>query len=302
MKMISGTTQTFEIKLTAAIISAQLPFTVVSQDWDTTGASYPLATNGQTNSGTAVTVLAAVGASKTRELKAFSLFNADTSPAEVTFQVNDNSTLRPIGKWTLQVGDTLVYDANGWYVIDKNGIVKTMPTPIYNAANGLFLPYICDLANITTATAFATNTSYAFYIGKATSAASSCDMLYRVATAAVGTVTWAEVGIASGTFVFNGAPTLTRRGFTDVSGVVTGTGTKKTTVALSGVNIGDDLWAVFGGQMGTTQWQTRGMIAHDENQVGVAATFAGRFSTMGSSQVFTAGATGLVHAFFQIKM
>lgn len=177
-----------------------------------------------------------------------------------------------------------------------------VPAVIWNQPPAIWTPIGTDLANITTATTMATNTCYALYLGKAAAEYSTCDIMFRCVTAAVGAITWAEIGIAKGTFVLNGNAALTRCGYVDVSGDVTATGTKKKlAVALSGIVTGDDLWFVAGGQAATTQWQTRGGIARDENQCGWAQTYAGRFSTMSGSQAFTLGAANLVPHFVQIK-
>ena len=185
--------------------------------------------------------------------------------------------------------------------ITNNNTITT-PNVIYNPKPSIWMPIMTDLANITTATAMATNTTYAFYLGKAESAYSLASILFRCVTAGVGTVTWAEIGIAKGALQLNSAPTLTRCGFVNIAGDITGTGTKKKTdIALTGIAAGDDLWICLGGQCATTQWQTRGSIARDENQSGCAATLAGRFSTMSPETLFTLGAANLVHAFCQIK-
>lgn len=93
----------------------------------------------------------------------------------------------------------------------------------------------------------------AYYLGKATRAYTSVDVVWHVVTVG-SSITWAEVAICSGSFVPNAGTTLTTRGFTSVAATIAaGTVNKVTTVAVSGIAAGDELWVVFGSvQTGTT--------------------------------------------------
>lgn len=81
---------------------------------------------GNTNGVTAVDTVASPAASTTRQLKFFSLFNADTAAITPMIRYNDNGTIYKVVAGTLQVSETLAYNAeNGWSVYDATGSLKT---------------------------------------------------------------------------------------------------------------------------------------------------------------------------------
>ena len=128
MIVLDTTTRSLEIDLNGAVTTNQLPFVASYVDMaKTTMELTSAATNAsQTNSTTAVTLVAAPGANQTRQLKYLSVRNADTVATLLWIQLNDNSTLREIWKGTLAVGDTLVYtDSLGFNVVNSSGQIKT---------------------------------------------------------------------------------------------------------------------------------------------------------------------------------
>jgi hypothetical protein len=154
------------------------------------------------------------------------------------------------------------------------------------AATAVRVPLGFAMATTSTATVFISNSSYAYYLGKATSAYTTCTVVTNVKTAVVTSITYAEVAIATGAFSHNGAATLTRRGFTDVSATYNSTGVKKTTITLSGVNIGDDLWVIFSSQA-TTPYQLEQITAVDRTASGIVQFKAAtRPSTMSAATAF----------------
>ena len=154
-------------------------------------------------------------------------------------------------------------------------------------------------ANLTAVTALATNTSMMQYAGRAAKAYTSCDVRSNVTTAAA-TITWAEVGIFEGALPGYAAnASLTRDGYTDVSATFNSTGRKTTTISVSGIAQGDDLWVAYGSQA-TTPYQVRGSLA-DDLQEGVIQTYAGRISTAGSPQATVVGSATVVPARFVLK-
>ena len=113
-----------QIKLGATPTNA-IPFS--ASYIDTTGTATTLSENDNvvTNS-TAVTLVAAPGASTQRLVKNIAIQNADTAAATVTIIYNNNGTSRNIIVVTLAVGDQLIYeDGNGWSALDSNGNLKT---------------------------------------------------------------------------------------------------------------------------------------------------------------------------------
>lgn len=128
MIFLDDTTSSLEVDLTGAVATNQLPFVASYVDINTstfnmTGAA---ANTGTSNNTTAVTLVAAPGATTTRQLKFLSLKNSDTAAVALWVQLNENATLREIWKGTLAVGDTLFYvDGAGWNVINTNGQIKS---------------------------------------------------------------------------------------------------------------------------------------------------------------------------------
>lgn len=147
MYLLTATTSTFEVKLGGAITTNQLPWTTSMADVSTSDQSVSalVASEGNTNSGTAVTIGAAPASSHTRTLKTFSLQNADTASATATVRRNDNGTFTNIVVFALDVGDNLNYDDNrGWYVVSSAGNLKTSLTgagsgTVTHTAGGLTL-------------------------------------------------------------------------------------------------------------------------------------------------------------------
>lgn len=127
MILLDTTTRSLEFKLAGAVTTNQLPFVSCYVDIETAGFGVTgiLSNNGLSNNATAVTVVAAPGASTSRQLKFLSVRNADTAAATVILQYNDNATVREIGRWTLDVNDTMQFiDNAGFSVIDSAGRIK----------------------------------------------------------------------------------------------------------------------------------------------------------------------------------
>jgi len=147
MIILDTTTKSLQIVLAGAVTTSQLPWsaTYVDVNTSTFAGSAASASDGVTNGGTAVTMVAAPGASTSRTIKAFQVQNKDTASATVTIIYNDNSTLRNIFVAILAVGDNLIYeDGQGFQVIDKNGNLKTNAgggtvTSVGLTADGFFL-------------------------------------------------------------------------------------------------------------------------------------------------------------------
>lgn len=158
-----------------------------------------------------------------------------------------------------------------------NGVFFSAEYP-GEAQNSILQPVgICPPINATSVRSVSGAVSLFVYVGRIPSPISTIDVLYKVTTAGV-TPVWAEIGIFKGAVVFNGNASLARLGYTDISGVETSTGVKRTTVALSGVAVGDDLWIAIGGDWSTNP-EIRATVA-DEIQQGVSQLFSGRISTM----------------------
>ena len=131
--ILAATTSSLEVILAGAVTANQLPFEC---SWvDITATTFtPGETGGLTNSGTAVTLVAAPGASTQRQVKFINIYNADTASATVTVRYNANSTLRTLVKVILQVGEALIFDGKAFTILDAVGAVK-----IAQSGTGRFL-------------------------------------------------------------------------------------------------------------------------------------------------------------------
>jgi hypothetical protein len=125
MIRLDATTRSLEAALGGAVSTNQLPVTASYSD--KTSSAYTGATQlANTNDATAVTIVAAPGASTVRDVDYISIRNSDTASATVTVRYNDNTTLYTIITATLAVGDQLVYThGNGWETLDSSGNKKT---------------------------------------------------------------------------------------------------------------------------------------------------------------------------------
>lgn len=133
MILLDATTKSLEVVLAGAVTTTQLPFNASYADVNQTtfAITATAATDGATNSTTAVTLVAAPSASRTRKVSLVEVYNADTVAATVTVRLNNNSTLRIMVRIALAVGSTLQYtDGGGWKVIDANGSIVGSSTNV----------------------------------------------------------------------------------------------------------------------------------------------------------------------------
>lgn len=157
-------------------------------------------------------------------------------------------------------------------------------------------------ANLTTAKAITSGSTFAVYVGKAPRAITTASLRFRVTTAAA-TITWAEVALATGSIVVGSGPSLTVVAWADVAGAVSSLSQK--TVALSvasGQQIaeGADLWVLIG-NAATTPMQVRAQSVADDLQVGVQAFIVGRPSlAVGVPQAYAIEGATIVAAWVAV--
>jgi hypothetical protein len=136
-----------------------------------------------------------------------------------------------------------------------------------------------------TSTTLVSADTYALYLGRAGAAYTSISTRWDVTTEAQ-TITWAEVGIGtSPEITLNGGATITRRGFTSVSASFNSTGEKTVAITVSGIAIGDHLWALCGSQA-TTPFQVLGSVGGNLS-AGNHQRVTARISTMAAATAFT---------------
>jgi hypothetical protein len=130
------------------------------------------------------------------------------------------------------------------------------------------------------------NTSYAVCLGKAPYAMSSITVNWSCTGVGTGAITWAEVGIATGTLTWGGNPSLSRIGYTDVSGTLAAT-PLSTTVTCT-ISAGDMLWFLLGFQRATSAPTVASYTTDAGPYGGSASSAATRISTMAVPTAFTA--------------
>jgi hypothetical protein len=136
-----------------------------------------------------------------------------------------------------------------------------------------------------TSTTLVSTNSYALYLGRAGAAYTSISTRWDVTTEAQ-TITWAEVGIGTSPVItLNGNATITRRGYTDVSAAFNSTGEKTVATTVSGISVGDHLWALCGSQA-TTPFQILASVGGNLS-AGNHQRVTARLSTMAAATAFS---------------
>lgn len=126
MIVLDSTAKSLQILLAGAITTNQLVFTASYADYIASPAAFtPGANDGVTNNATAVTLVAAPGASTQRQVKRINVYNADSAQATVTIRLNNGGTLRTMLTVALQTGERIEYeDGEGFQVFTVTGAIK----------------------------------------------------------------------------------------------------------------------------------------------------------------------------------
>lgn len=249
------------------------------------------------SSATTTTVLSGPGVPTQRDVGMLAVANTHASTSNtVTVEHSDGTTATKVWAGVLAAGESVVYAGGAWAVRNASGVPKTAPSAGPALSSVLVSPLFAT-ANLTGVRSITSTNSYAVYVGKAPRSITSANVRYRVTTGAA-TITWAEIALATGSINVGGGPTLTVRGYADVSGTVTGTGQFTTSVSVSAgqaINEGDDLWVIYGNNASTVAVLRAQSIA-DDIQVGVFAFLSTRpSSNVGNAQAYTIdGATAIM--------
>lgn len=136
--MILSSTQKVQVVLAGAITTNQLAVAASWADIADDGSTFaPGNIETASNSTTAVDVVAAPSSGFKRQLKEFSVYNADTVAATVTVRVDTSGTARIRKKVTLQAGESLEYlDAVGWRVLLATGATSSGSVTSVNGLAG----------------------------------------------------------------------------------------------------------------------------------------------------------------------
>src|SRR4030095_14696884 len=128
MLKLDATTKSLEITLAAPVATTECPFYVSYVEADQTTAALTAfsARDGLTSGATAVSVIPAPAAGRSRKLDYLSVVNRDTATVVLTVRVTVSGTPRPVVVVSLAVGDNLSFtDAGGWRVLDAVGEARS---------------------------------------------------------------------------------------------------------------------------------------------------------------------------------
>jgi hypothetical protein len=259
---LDTTTKSIDVIMGEAMTTSNPDYVVAYDDITTTTFS-PIAGDGTLNGTSVVSIIPAPGSSTERHVKYLNINNVDTVSHIITVQLNDNSTNRVLVKYTLLSGESLSYiEGFGWQAnqIDgtpKLGTVTALPV-------SLMFSYDKDIASVSNTYSLSglSQQAIGLYIGTATKASSSVNILCRITTA-IATITYSEFAIYKGSpttnltasqTVANGtiSQNLTRLGFTDTSAIINSTGIFSVNISCSpSISVGDTIWFVQGHQATT---------------------------------------------------
>ena len=134
--MYLSSTDKIQVVLSGAITTVQLPCVASWQDIISTGMTLPQSSSQtNTNSTTAVDLVAVPAASTNRQVVHLSVYNADSVSATVTIQKDVSGTDYILVKALLQVGDTLEWSREvGWKILSQSSQESVILTEF--TANG----------------------------------------------------------------------------------------------------------------------------------------------------------------------
>lgn len=257
--VLDSTTECINVVLSGTVNSSQLQF-YASYNTIASASITPAKNQGTTNNAVPTVLVPAPSSGQQNQLRSCSIYNADTRPATVviTYSGTSNSV---VFSAAIDVDETIQYSFDsGWQVFNSSGQLKTLG--MYEGPSALRFSPALKPANTSTTLTCASGTDYGQYLGRADRSYSNIKIAYRVA-GSPSPITWAEVAVYRTLISIASATTVTAFcGFADISGTINTTGLKTTTVTVSGVTQGDDLYAVFGSSH-TGTYTLRGGLTDD---------------------------------------
>jgi hypothetical protein len=189
------------------------------------------------------------------------VYNADASPATVVITYSGGSGSAVVFSAAIDIDETVQYSFdNGWQVFNSSGQLKILG--MYEGPSALRFSPVFKPANATTVLTSTSGTDYGQYLGRADRSLSTVKVAYRV-VGSPSPITWAEVAIYRTKISIASATTVaTFCGFADISATIGSTGQKITTIPVTGINQGDDLFVVFG-SVHTGTYTLRAGLADD---------------------------------------
>jgi hypothetical protein len=250
--IISNTNETIEIVLGGNVVSAQASFLCAFNEISPTTIT-PFDTDGTTNNTTAVTIMGSPSSGNQRQVREINIRNNDTASITLIVRFNNTSITRQIYRVVLQPNETVIYTQdNGWSVFDITAMKKLSTTHVYQTANLRMIDLFFATNGLSVTLV---NSNYPIIsLGKAERSYTQIILNYRVLTAAV-TITFNEMAIyrVAQPMGIGTQQASQRLGFVDTSTQWNSIGAKTTTINVSNVKKGDDLYVVLASQVSTTQ-------------------------------------------------
>jgi hypothetical protein len=284
MIILDATTKSLRIYMGGAAATTN-PTYVASWVDITTTAFTPGSADGALNGATPVTPVAAPSAGAFRQIKFLTVWNNDTITQTITIEMYVSTTQRTMFRGNIDPGGCLMFtDTYGFEIMNAYGVPAAGGNVV--TASALMNMNYGVTANVTGTKTITSGSSFLCYMGTAPKASSSVSIRYNVTTGAA-TITWAEMGVFKGLPLLGSNPTLTRLGSADISGTITATGRKNTTVSLStNISVGDEIWVGIGNQASTAAVLRAFSLAEDL-QIGLNVSGAVRISTVASPTAWT---------------
>lgn len=247
----NNTNETIEIVLGGNVVSSQASFLCSFNEISPTTIT-PFDTDGTSNNTTAVTIMGSPSFGNQRQVREINIRNNDTAQITLTVRFNNTSITRTIYRVVLQPNETLIYTQdNGWSVLDVTSMKKLSTTHVYQTGNLRMTDLFFATNGLTVTLA---NSNYAIIsLGKAERAYTQIILNYRISTQSI-TVTFNEMAIyrVAQPMGIGTQQALQRLGFVDTTSTWSTSGAKTTTINVSNVKKGDDLYVVLASQS-TTQ-------------------------------------------------
>jgi len=249
--IINNTNETIEIVLAGNVVSTQASFLCSFNEISSTTIT-PYETNGTSDNTTAVTIMGSPSSSNQRQVREINIRNNDAASITLTVRFNDTSITRQIYRVVLLPNETLLYTQDaGWNVFDVTSMKKLSTIHVYQTGNlrmvDLFYGTNASLVTLS-------NSNYAIIsLGKADKAYTQITLNYRISTASA-IVTFNEMAIyrVAQPMGLGTQQVSQRLGFVDTTTPWSTPGSKTTTITVSNLKKGYDLYVVMASQA-TTQ-------------------------------------------------
>ena len=124
MLLLDATTKSVEAVLEAAPAANQPSFMLGGVDYSS-GALTPYSNDGALSGVTPVTLAAAPGSGVRREMRSLIINNRDTAAVNLLIRLNNNSTIRKVGRFTLPVDSSLTFSKkDGFRMLRPTGFIQ----------------------------------------------------------------------------------------------------------------------------------------------------------------------------------